>query len=483
MSSLGINNGGVASLSGASALEPLPELPLSATSQAPDQIDSTIEQLRIKSEPLSDTQLSPDPEHTEVSIKEEPDIKDNGNIDILSIEPQFDHKDAIKKLLDINMEPGFNVSDINTEPTSAFKTLQEIKEAVKMAAVSSKNGHQPNREQWRKVKIFLYIISRIDLVEPKFSKPLKLKNVLELFANPLFKCPKEYSSIAKALIDRIEAQNGFEAPPPPPPPSAAALTIDTQSANANKNKKRKSVGDTPTSSKRSRDNSTSEETSAPGNSTSGSVAPVHLPPSNHLIWGDRGIMRGCLLNLSIRKDFKAKDCKIYGHNGLTVGDCWARQIAALRDGAHGAPQAGIVGDVEEGAYSIIISKHYEGFDLDQGDTIEYSAPGAIDSTAKEPESTKHGVIVLKRSIVTKNPVRVLRTAGCAWKNGPAMGIRYDGLYRVIEGKVGTNGKGGKYWRFTLKRLRRVNGSDQVPINISRPTKEEVGLFEKVREGY
>ncbi|TGO62908.1 hypothetical protein BCON_0016g00010 [Botryotinia convoluta] len=491
MDSLGIDSGGVASLGGSSALqlrvkkEPLPERPLSAISQASDHIDSTIES-RIKSAPLSDPQLSSVPENTEVSIKKEPEIEDDDKNDVVSVEPQFDHKDAIKKLLDINMEPGFNVSDINTEPTAAFKTLQEIKEAVKMAAVSSKNakdGKEPNVEQWRKVKIFLYIISRIDPVKPEFSKPLKLKEVLELFTNPVFKCPTEYSSIAKALIDKIEAQNGFEAPPPPPPPVQAALTVDTQSANANKNKKRKSVGETPTSSKRSRDNVTSEETSTPRSSTSGTVAPVHLPPSNHLIWGDSGIMRGCLLNLSIRKDFKARDCKIYGHNGLTVGDCWARQIAALRDGAHGAPQAGIVGDVEKGAYSIIISKHYEGFDLDEGDTIEYSAPGAIDSTAKEPDSTKHGVIVLKRSIVTKNPVRVLRTAGCAWKNRPAMGIRYDGLYRVIEGKVGTNGKGGKYWRFTLKRLRRVDGSDQVPINISRPTKEEVGLFEKVKEGY
>lgn len=49
--------------------------------------------------------------------------------------------------------------------------------------------------------------------------------------------------------------------------------------------------------------------------------------------------------------------------------------------------------------------------------------------------------------------------------------------------MGTNGKGGKYWRFTLKRLLRFNGSDQVPINLARPTKEEVGLFEKVKEGY
>lgn len=92
-------------------------------------------------------------------------------------------------------------------------------------------------------------------------------------------------------------------------------------------------------------------------------------------------------------------------------------------------------------------------------------------------------MALRRSIDTKKPVRVLRSANCAWKNRPAAGIRYDGLYLVTDHKDEINGKGGKFWRFTLKRLRRVDGSDQAPINISRPTKEEVGLFEKVKNGY
>ncbi|TGO86995.1 hypothetical protein BPOR_0260g00010 [Botrytis porri] len=485
-----MENKGVASLGGASTLElrikkePLPDLPLSTTSQAPDQIDSTIEQLRIKSESLSDTQLSPVPENTEISIKQEPDIKDNSNI---SIEPQFDHEDAIKKLLGIHMEPGFNISDINTEPTSAFKTLQEIKRSVITAAVSCKNardGKDANVEQWRKVKIFLYIISRIDPVNPEFST-LKLKNVLELFTRPSFKCPTEYSSIAKALIDRIEAQNGFEAPPPSPSPPAAALTIDTHSANTNKNKKRKSVSETPTSSKRSRDNSTSQESPAP--TSTGYSAP---PASASHIWGDNGIMRGILWKQGgyvILDEKKAhifkKNAKIHGHNGLTVGDCWPRQMAALRDGAHGAPQAGIVGDKKEGAYSIVISKHYEGFDRDEGDIVYYSAPGAKESIIKEADSEIPGVMALRRSMETLKPVRVLRSASGAWKNGPAAGIRYDGLYMVVEGKIETNGKGGKFWRFTLKRLHRVNGIDQLPIDLSRPTKEEIVLFEKVKEGY
>ncbi|KAK6614279.1 YDG/SRA domain-containing protein [Botrytis cinerea] len=454
MGSLGMKNGGVASPGGASALlrmrkEPLPELPLSAIPQAPDQIDSRIKQSRIESGPLSDPQLSSVPEYIEVSVKKEPEIEDNEKNDTISNEHQFDYKDAIGKLLGINMGHGFNVSDIDTEPKAAFKTLLEIKTSVVHAAVSWKNakdGKKPILEQWRKIKIFLYIISRVDPVTPKFSQDLNLKMILKFFTDPEFKGPKWF--------------RGTNATPPPP----AALTIDNQSANANKYKKRKSTGETPTSSKRLRDKSTSEEKSTP--SSSGYSAP---PASASHIWGDTGIMRGILW-------------KQGGHVRLNK-ETWDRQMAALRDGAHGAPQAGIVGDKEQGAYSIVISKHYEGFDLDLGDTVHYSAPGAIESITKEADSGNSGVMALRRSIETKKPVRVLRSANCAWKHGPAAGIRYDGLYRVVEGTVGTNGKGGKYWRFTLKRLLRFNGSDQVPINLARPTKEEVGLFEKVKEGY
>ncbi|TEY71140.1 hypothetical protein BOTCAL_0100g00020 [Botryotinia calthae] len=490
MSSLGMENGGVASPGGASALlrmkkEHLPDLPLSAVPQVSDQIDSTI-QSRIESGPLSDPESSSVPENTEVFVKKEPEILNNEKNDTISNEPQFDCKDATLRLMRVGCSE-FKESDINTEPKAALETLKQIKDTVKSALVSSKNakdGKKPILEQWQKVKTFLYIISRIDPVTPKFSKDLNLKPILGFLRDPKYKCPIEYCSIAEALINRIEAQNGFEAPTPPPPPPAV-LTVYTQSANANKHKKRKSADETPNSSKRLRDHSTSEENSTP--SSSGYSAP---PASASHIWGDSGIMRGILwkqgghvrLNKVTWDRFK-KDWNHFGHNGLTVGDCWPRQMAALRDGAHGAPQAGIVGDKEQGAYSIVISKHYEGFDLDLGDTVHYSAPGAIESITKDADSENSGVMALRRSIDTRKPVRVLRSANCAWKLGPAAGIRYDGLYRVTDVGVVINGKGGKYWRFTLKRLPRFNGSDQAPINIARPTKEEVNLFEKVKEGY
>lgn len=140
--------------------------------------------------------------------------------------------------------------------------------------------------------------------------------------------------------------------------------------------------------------------------------------------------------------------------------------------------AGISGDPNNGAYSIVISQQYGEFDVDEGGLVRYSAPGAKESRSKEPDSEKPGVKALKRSIETKEPVRVLRNHTCSWKDRPARGIRYDGLYRVTEANVETNAEEGKFWRFTLKRL-----NNQDPINTSMPTKEMMNLFEKVSEGY
>ncbi|KAF7877509.1 hypothetical protein EAF04_001186 [Stromatinia cepivora] len=473
MGSLGRGNGGVASqtsVDGPSTLqlriksEPLSELSLSAISisQVAEEADPA-NQLRIKSEPQSNPELSSVSQNTENVIENETSIGDGDKNVILSTTPQFNLQDAIAKLVENSK---FKPSDINTDPSVALKKLLNLKETAKTAAVRSKNGKSRDPEQWEKLNLFLYILSSLDTVTPEFSSTLYLRSFLEILINPIFKFPREYSNISQALIDKIESQNGFQRPPSP------TLTINTEPATVNSRKRRSPSNETPASAKKSRNNSMSSSSNA---------VP---PPSDHPIWGDNGIMRGLEwdgTNIKFNQEkigiFK-KNFDRFGHNGLTIGDCWARQMAALRDGAHGCPQGGISGDLENGAYSIIISKHYGEFDLDFGDKICYSAPGAIDSTAKEPDSEKRGVKALKRSIETRNPVRVLRSAGCAWDSGPAAGIRYDGLYRVIKGDVETNGKGGKFWRFTLKRL-----DNQDPIRVNMPDEELRGLFEKVKEGY
>ncbi|KAJ8070213.1 hypothetical protein OCU04_000599 [Sclerotinia nivalis] len=474
MGSHGRGNGGVApqtSVDGPSTLqlriksEPLSELSLSAISisQVSEEADATI-QLRIRPEPQSGPQLSSVPQIPENVIENETNIGDDDKNVTSSTTPQFNLQDAIAKLVENSK---FKPSDINTDPSVALKKLLDLKKPVKDAAVRSKNGKSRDPEQWEKLNLFLYILSSLDTVTPEFSNTLYLRSFLEILINPIYKFPREYSNISQALIDKIEGQNGFQRPPSPP-----TLTTNTESATVNSRKRRSPSNEAPASAKKSRNNSMS---------SSSNVVP---PPSDHPVWGDNAIMRGLVwdgTNIKLNQEkidiFKKKFDR-FGHNDLTVGECWPRQIAALRDGAHGSSQGGISGTTENGAYSIIISKHYEGFDRDSGDTIQYSAPGAIDSTAKEPDSEKMGVKALERSIETRNPVRVLRNAGCEWKYGPAAGIRYDGLYRVIKGDVGTNAKGGKYWRFTLKRL-----DNQDPIRVHLPDQEMIGLFEKVKEGY
>lgn len=83
-----------------------------------------------------------------------------------------------------------------------------------------------------------------------------------------------------------------------------------------------------------------------------------------------------------------------------------------------------------------------------------------------------------RSIDTKNPVRVLRTHKSEWPGSPKKGIRYDGLYHVYEAARKTNKKGGVYTYF---KLRRIPGQD--PIDISKPTIEQILEFEKIQFGY
>ena len=66
-----------------------------------------------------------------------------------------------------------------------------------------------------------------------------------------------------------------------------------------------------------------------------------------------GSRRTYLLDRSYRPE--PRNCKIVGNNGLVVGDWWPLRICALRDGAHGAMQAGIAGSSQTGAYSVVVS--------------------------------------------------------------------------------------------------------------------------------
>lgn len=78
------------------------------------------------------------------------------------------------------------------------------------------------------------------------------------------------------------------------------------------------------------------------------------------------IMHGILISGESRRTYKLdpnyhtapRNYRVFGHNGLEVGDWWPLQLCALRDGAHGSAQGGIAGSATTGAYSIIVSSTY-----------------------------------------------------------------------------------------------------------------------------
>ena len=164
-----------------------------------------------------------------------------------------------------------------------------------------------------------------------------------------------------------------------------------------------------------------------------------------------------------------------GEGPLVNGQWWPHQICAIRDGAHGAMEAGIFGEREKGALSIIIgSSGYA--NEDDGDIIKYC--GTSGSLEMPTENTK----LMIESQNRQTPIRVIRSgASAANKHSvyqPIVGLRYDGLYQVIENTL--MDKGTAMYQFTLERL-----PGQDPIRYRgveiRPTPEESHAHVSIRE--
>ncbi|KAK5116124.1 hypothetical protein LTR62_008450 [Meristemomyces frigidus] len=238
-----------------------------------------------------------------------------------------------------------------------------------------------------------------------------------------------------------------------------------------------------------------------------------LPPANHSIWGVDGIMHGVACSISYQPDGShrrtlvyderyaelRRSAKVFGHNGITVGTWYPRQLVvsppstssplsepadknkqkACFHGAHGSTQAGISGSAEQGAFSIIVAGHYDDLDTDKGDYLYYSAPNSHsnDDPRRIPEAGPAS-LALHRSMRNGRPVRVLRsfTGRSRWR--PVVGMRYDGLYRVETVTNPTNAKGGLYEQFGLKRE-----DGQPDINIMRPNVAEQRDFARINEPY
>ena len=112
-------------------------------------------------------------------------------------------------------------------------------------------------------------------------------------------------------------------------------------------------------------------------------------------------------------------------------------------------------------------------DDDCGETLKYCGTSGTD--AKPSPGTLH----LKDSCKYKSPVRVLRSSALPSTNPyrPAKGLRYDGLYSVVEYEI-LDAETAMH-RFTLKRCK---GQDPIRYQgvEKRPTDEELAEYSKIR---
>jgi hypothetical protein len=167
------------------------------------------------------------------------------------------------------------------------------------------------------------------------------------------------------------------------------------------------------------------------------------------------------------------NAKYYGEGSLVLGQCWPSQLCTVRDGAHGSSQGGIYFEKRMGAYSIVLSSGgYK--DEDNGNTIKYSGTEGKNSTPTEATAS------MITSHELGNVIRVIRSHQLPFHNKyrPKVGLRYDGLYKIMSYEVLNKEKA--IHRFEL---RRCPGQEQIRCgdNASRrPTKYEEIEFVKVR---
>lgn len=239
-----------------------------------------------------------------------------------------------------------------------------------------------------------------------------------------------------------------------------------------------------------------------GSSSSAYTEVIQLPPASHPIWGRQGIMHGLarrttkkgrvVVFLDPRYQNMKRKAKVFGHNGHVPGAWWPYQKAALFHGAHGAPQAGITGDPGQGTFSIVVSATsvYRDLNQDMGTELWYSAGKSTENASPvRAGDTSNPTRSLEIAREKGTPVRVLRHAGITTDPHrspiyPTVGIRYDGLYKVVELGTGTNNNNGVFKRFRLVRLPDSENEGVSWEDVQKyPTREQLRQFDQIKDGY
>ncbi|KAL7298508.1 hypothetical protein TKK_0008288 [Trichogramma kaykai] len=174
---------------------------------------------------------------------------------------------------------------------------------------------------------------------------------------------------------------------------------------------------------------------------------------------------------------------------VKVGQTWLYRLQVSEAGVHRPHIAGISGNSNVCAYSIVFSGGYEG-DEDNGDTFLYTGSGGRDLSGNKrtAKQSRDQVLTLMNKALALNcnakldakngavatnwkkgiPIRVVRS----WKAkhskyAPELGYRYDGIYKVVKYWPEKGKSGFIVWRYYLKR------DDESPAPWTKAGKAEI----------
>lgn len=187
-------------------------------------------------------------------------------------------------------------------------------------------------------------------MNPNLKQKSNLPSILALiYDRPEFHFPENLRVKAQGLFERWEAEN-WGAPARPEPQPGGGEDVEDSGENGSEDHEVNVVISTSAASGRA--------------STARTI--IHYPPAAHPIWGHAGIFHGLARKENTDTGYLStvfndrllhlkKDPKVYGHNGLSVGQWFPSQLAALFAGAVGSSQGGISGHTANGAYSIVVT--------------------------------------------------------------------------------------------------------------------------------
>jgi SAD/SRA domain len=371
--------------------------------------------------------------------------------------------------------------------------VAELRYKVKWCCQQVKKVHtqQQKRECEKRYGIDVIIPKfwLVDMMDSELEQKTGLKSVLKLIGDRGQGFSKLAAKLAGVLYKRFERQNwGLS-----DEEDDEALFFPEEPAENEPSSRKRHVNAVASTNKSA---SAMSGPSAIPNASSKRMKPDvqedMRPPKRHAIYGRGKIMDGIWLRRNTNKSTNTVThsrildptkkhllANKFGSNGIEHGTWWPKQICLVRDGAHGCIQGGIYGNLEDGAFSIIVSgSSYSGLDEDHGDYLYYSAPKPEEGATSNKRQSTDRAQILRQSLCTQKSVRVIRGASKPNKYAPPVGLRYDGLYTVAEEGAGKTVNGVALAQFKL--VRRAN---QPAIDLFKPDSKQQTLFESIKLEY